>query len=136
MKWLTGFREFVMRGNILDLAIAFVIGVAFAAVVTSLVKNLITPILAIPGHTDFSFLEFTIGGGHFRYGAFLNDVISFIAIAAAIYFIVVVPIQGLQARRAAAPAAPTTRACPECVSDISLKATRCPFCTAVVVPLA
>lgn len=134
--WIDGFRKFLLRGNIIELAIAFVIGGAFAALVTSFVTNLITPLLAIPGHTDFGFLSFTIGGGIFKYGAFINALVSFVSIAAAIYFVVVVPMAKVEARRATAPPAPTTRPCPECLSEIPLKASRCAFCTAQVTPAA
>jgi large conductance mechanosensitive channel len=136
MSWIAGFKKFLLRGNIVELAIAFVIGGAFAAVVTSFVTNMITPLLAIPGNTDFQALTFSIGGGIFKYGAFINSVVAFVGIAAAVYFVVVKPMEVIEARRAASPGPPTTRACPECLSDIPVKATRCAFCTAQVTPTA
>ncbi len=136
MAWIAGFRKFLLRGNVVDLAIAVVIGGAFGAVVQSFVKNILLQLIAIPGHTDFTFLSFTIGGGVFKYGAFIGDVITFIAIAAAVYFAVVVPMQALEARRTAPAAGPTTRSCPECLSDIPMAARRCAFCTAPVTPTA
>jgi large conductance mechanosensitive channel len=94
-----GFKAFIMRGNVVDLAVAVVLGAAFGAVVTSLVENLITPLVGIPGSTDFSTLHFTINDSVFRYGAFLNSLISFVSIAAAIFFFVVKPLNVLAARR-------------------------------------
>src|SRR5207253_7238221 len=115
------------------LAIAVVIGAAFGAVVTAFVKDLITPILAIPGKTDFSNLKFTIRESHFLYGDFLNVVISFLSIAAAVFFFVVRPVNNLMARRKTEPEVlSTTRDCPYCLSSIPAAATRCAFCTAQV----
>jgi large conductance mechanosensitive channel len=132
-----GFRKFMMRGNVIDLAIAVVIGTAFGAVVKALVADIITPIVAmIFGKPDFGSLSFTINNSNFLYGDLINNIITFVSIAAAIYFIVVKPMEVLQARRAQPAAAPTTRPCPECLSDIPLKATRCAFCTTVVTPAA
>ncbi|HEY2705581.1 MAG TPA: large conductance mechanosensitive channel protein MscL [Candidatus Dormibacteraeota bacterium] len=136
MVWIAGFRKFLLRGNVVDLAVAVVIGGAFGVVVQSFVKNILLQLIAIPGHTDFTFLSFTIGGGVFRYGVFIGDVITFVAVAAAVYFVVVVPMQALEARRTAPAAGPTTRACPECLSDIPMAAKRCAFCTAEVTPIA
>jgi large conductance mechanosensitive channel len=132
---LKGFKEFLFRGNVVDLAVAVVIGVAFGALVTALVKDLITPIIgAIGGKPDFSALTFTVNNSKFLYGEFLNAVVSFLLIAAAIYFIIVVPMNAIQARMAkpAAPAAPTTKECPECLSTIPLAARRCAHCTVVL----
>lgn len=127
------FKTFVLRGNVVDLAIAVVIGAAFGAVVTALVKDIITPILAIPGKTDFSALTFTIRKSHFLYGDFINTVISFLSIAAAVFFLVVKPINALMARRKTEPdVLSTTRDCPYCLSSIPIAATRCAFCTADV----
>ena len=132
---LTEFRQFILRGNIVELAVAVVIGVAFGAVVNAFVADIITPIIAaVGGKPDFSALTFTINGSHFLYGAFLNEVIAFVMIAAAVFFFVVKPVNALEARRARnePEAAPTTRACPECRSEIPVDARRCAFCTSEV----
>ena len=130
---LKDFKAFLLRGNVVDLAVAVVVGAAFGAVVNSLVKNIITPIIAIPGKTDFSDLSFTIRSSTFFYGAFLNDVITFVSIAAAVFFFVVRPINALMALRKTEPEVmSTTRDCPECLSSIPLGARRCAFCTAEV----
>jgi len=126
-----GFRDFLMRGNILDLAVAVVIGAAFGAVVTSLVADVITPLIgAIGGNPDFSSLTL----GPILIGNFINALLSFIIVALIIYFVVVVPMNRLMERMkpATPPVAPTTRPCPECLSEIPLAATRCAFCTAQV----
>jgi large conductance mechanosensitive channel len=128
---IKGFKEFILRGNVVDLAVAFVIGVAFGAVITAFVADIITPLIAaIFGKPDFSGLYFTINGSKFLYGAFFNAVISFLVIAAAIYFVVVVPLNRMAERKARgqAPADPTTKQCPECLSDIPVNAKRCAFC--------
>ncbi len=131
---LKEFKAFILKGNVVDLAVAVVVGAAFGAVISSLVRNLITPLLAIPGETDFAALKFTVGGGSFLYGAFLNDLISFVMIALAIFFFVVKPMNVMIARRnrGEAPADPTARDCPECLSTIPVAATRCACCTAKV----
>ena len=132
---LKGFREFLFRGNVVDLAVAVVIGAAFGAIVTALVKDLITPLIAaIFGKPDFSALTFTVNNSKFLYGDFLNAVVSFVLIAAAIYFFVVVPMNAVmrRLRKGEAPPAPDTRPCPECLSTIPIKARRCASCTAVV----
>ncbi len=130
---LKEFKTFVLRGNVVDLAIAVVIGAAFGAVVTALVKDIITPILAIPGKTDFSALTFTIRKSHFLYGDFINTVISFLTIAADVFFLVVKPLNALMARRKTEPEVlSTTRDCPYCLSSIPIAASRCAFCTADV----
>jgi large conductance mechanosensitive channel len=130
------FKAFLLRGNVVDLAVAVVVGAAFGAVVTSLVANIITPIIAaIFGKQDFSNLTFTINGSVFRYGAFLNALIAFVTIAAAVFYFVVVPVNALMARRRTEPPVDeTVRSCPECLSDIPAKASRCAFCTAQVAP--
>jgi large conductance mechanosensitive channel len=126
---LKEFRAFLLRGNVIDLAVAFVIGVAFAAVVTSFVQDLLTPLIAaIFGKPDFSGLTFTINGSVFRYGAFINAVIAFVLVAAAIFFVVVKPLGAYMARRKAQEVA-TTKSCPECLSEVPSAATRCAFCT-------
>jgi large conductance mechanosensitive channel len=125
------FKAFLMRGNVVDLAVGIAIGAAFVAVVNSLVADIITPIIAaIGGKQDFSSLHFTINDSVFRYGAFINSVIAFATVAAAIFFFVVVPYNAFVARaRKEPPADPTTRKCPECLSEIPLEARRCAFCT-------
>jgi large conductance mechanosensitive channel len=131
-----GFRDFVLRGNVVDLAVAVVLGAAFGAVVTSFVENLITPLIAaIIGEPDFSDLSFTINGSKFTYGAFLNALIAFLAIAAVVYFFVVQPLNALMERlKPGKPVDVPTRACPECESDIPRTARRCSFCTSEVGP--
>jgi large conductance mechanosensitive channel len=131
---LKEFKAFLLRGNVVDLAVAVVIGAAFGAVVTALVADLITPIIAaIFGKHDFSGLTFTINGSVFRYGHFLNAVIAFVTIAAAVFFFVVVPVNALMARRKTEPPVDeTVRGCPECLSEIPVAAKRCAFCTAEV----
>ncbi len=125
---IQGFKQFIMRGNVIDLAVAVVIGAAFGALVTSMVEDLLTPLIAaIFGEPDFSDLRFTINGSEFMYGNFLNAVFSFATIAVAIYFFVVAPLNRLKG-----PAEVTTRECPECTSEIPLAARRCPQCTAQV----
>lgn len=136
MKTLQEFKSFLLRGNVVDLAVAVVVGTAFTAVVTAVVTDLFTPLLSIAGKTNFASLSVTIGGGHFAYGLVINAVISFIVIAAAIFFLVVKPLNVLAARRAAGQVTdPTTRPCPECLSDIPVAATRCMFCTVQVPPV-
>jgi large conductance mechanosensitive channel len=128
------FKAFLLRGNVVDLAVAVVIGAAFGAVVASLVADIITPIIAaIFGSHDFSALTFTINKSVFRYGAFLNAVIAFVSIAAAVFFFVVRPVNALMARKKTEPPVEaTTRDCPECLSSIPKAAKRCAFCTAEV----
>jgi large conductance mechanosensitive channel len=131
---LEEFKAFIMRGNLIELAVAFVLGLAFAALVTAFVADLITPIVAaIFGQPDFSNLDFTINGSRFAYGDFLNALITFISIAAAIFFFVVKPVEAVTARRA--PKEATQRECPECLSEIPLAARRCAFCTTEVGPV-
>lgn len=131
---LKGFRDFILRGNVVDLAVAVVVGAAFTAVVNSLVKNIINPfIAAIVGKPDFSAFVLDLNGGKITYGSFLNDVISFILIAAAVYFIFVLPINKLMARFFPAKAEPpATKPCSECLSDIPIAAKRCSHCTQLV----
>jgi len=132
---LKGFREFVLRGNVLDLAVAVVIGGAFGAVVNALVKDLLTPLIAaIVAKPDFSAIAFQINGSRFLVGDFINSIVSFVLIAAAVYFFVVLPVNALMARirRGDAPPDPTTKKCPECLSDVAIGAKRCAFCTSAI----
>ncbi len=132
---MSGFRKFILRGNVVDLAVAVVIGAAFGAVVQALVKDLITPLIgAFGGVPDFSALSFTVNNSRFLIGDFINVLLSFIVLAAVVYYFVVVPIGRLLDRYTptSAPPAPT-RDCPQCLSKIPVKAQRCAFCTAVVV---
>ena len=129
---LSGFKQFILRGNVVDLAVGVVIGAAFGAVVAAFTKAFLTPLLAVMvGQPDFSAVAFTVRGTTFPVGEFVNAVISFLLIAAAVYFFVVTPINALVARmrKADAPADPTTRKCPECLSEIPLEARRCAFCS-------
>ena len=131
-KLLTDFKQFLLRGNVVDLAVAVVIGTAFTAVVKALVADIITPIVAaIFGKPNFATLSFTINGSHFNYGDFLNNVLTFVTIAAAVFFIVVAPINALMSRRAEED--PDTKGCPECTSAIPVNAKRCPLCTSQLV---
>jgi large conductance mechanosensitive channel len=128
---LKEFKTFLLRGNVVDLAVGIVIGVAFGTLVTAFVDDLITPIIAaIIGKPDFGALTFTINGAVFKYGAFLNALIAFVSIAAAVFFFVVKPVNALMARaRRQPPPDPTTKKCPECLSEIPIDAKRCAFCT-------
>ena len=128
---LKGFRDFLFRGNVVDLAVAVVIGAAFGAVVTALVKDLLTPfIAALVGKPDFSAYAFEVHGSKFLYGDFINAVIAFILVAGAVYFFIVLPMNKLVEwqRRAEKPADPTTKKCPECLSEVPIEARRCAFC--------
>jgi large conductance mechanosensitive channel len=133
-----GFRDFLNQGNVVQLAVAFVIGGAFGAVITALVLDVINPILAIPfGKSSFDTLVLTVNGSKVKYGTFLTAVIAFVLTAAGVYFFFVVPYNRLQARtRSAQPAESNTRACPECLSIIPKAAHRCAYCTAPVEPQA
>ncbi|WCB94253.1 hypothetical protein DSM104299_02983 [Baekduia alba] len=133
---LKEFRQFILRGNLVDLAIAVVIGAAFGAVVAALVKDIITPLIAaIGGQPDFSTLHFTINGSRFEYGDFINAVISFVIIAAVVFFFVVKPINALLDRVQTGEAVDEpTRECPACLSQIPYAARRCAFCTEEVGP--
>jgi large conductance mechanosensitive channel len=128
------FRDFLLRGNLVDTAVGIVIGLAFAAVITALVADLVTPLIAaIGGQPDFAGLTFTINKSHFLYGAFINALIAFVVIALVIFFLVVKPVNALMARRRTELSVETlTRPCPECLSDIPEAARRCAFCTAEV----
>ena len=134
---ISEFKDFVLRGDVLDLAIAVVIGTAFGMVVTALVKDLLTPIVAaIFGKPNFSNLQFGINHSEFFFGDFINAVITFLSIAAAVFFVVVKPVNALQERRKKAPEPDSDdRPCPECLSQIPKAARRCAYCTAPVAPL-
>lgn len=129
---LGGFKQFILRGNVVDMAVGVVIGAAFATVVTAFTKDLLTPLIAaIAGKPDFSAIFFTIHNSKFLLGDFINAAISFLLVAAAVYYFVVTPVNLLVARmhRSAAPADPTTKKCPECLSEIPIDARRCAHCT-------
>ena len=129
-----GFKDFLLRGNVVDLAVAVVVGAAFGAVVAALVADIITPLIAaIFGQPDFGGLTFTINKSHFLYGSFLNALITFVSVAAVLFFFVVKPVNALMARlKPERPVEETTRECPECLSSIPKAASRCAFCTAQV----
>jgi large conductance mechanosensitive channel len=132
---LKGFRQFIPRGNVLDLAVAVVIGAAFGAVVTAFVTNILTPLIAaIVGKPDFSAFYFSANGAVISYGVFLNALIAFLLVAAAVYFFMIAPMNAWKARaaRSAVPADPTSKKCPECLSEIPIAARRCAFCSSVV----
>src|SRR5213592_714863 len=135
---LKDFREFILRGNLVDLAVAVVIGTAFTAVVTAFVKDIVTPLIAaIGGNPDFSELAFTINGSRFAYGDFINALISFLIIAAVVFFFVIKPVNALMSRmRTEPPVDEEIRSCPECLSEIPIAATRCAFCTTQLTPQA
>lgn len=132
MSALKGFKQFILRGNVVDLSVGVMIGAAFSGVVNALVKDILTPFIgAIIKSPDFSGLIFTINGSKFMYGEFLNALVSFIIVAFAVYFFVVLPINTLIAKTRRQPGTvdPTTKKCPECLSEIPLAATRCAHCT-------
>jgi large conductance mechanosensitive channel len=137
---LSDFKKFVLRGNVVDLAVAIVVGTAFTAMVAAFVKDLITPLIAaIFGKEDFSNLYFTFNKSKFFYGSFLNTVIAFVIIAAVVFFAVVLPLNALMKRLNMLPKEepePETRNCPECLSEIPLAAHKCAFCTSEVAPAA
>ena len=132
---MKGFKQFLLRGNVVDLAVGVVIGAAFGGVVTALVKDLLTPfIAAVVKQPDFSAFTFTLNGSKFLYGEFINALLSFLIVAAAIYYLVVLPVNALVSRaHQEPPADPTTKKCPECISEIPIQAKRCAHCCA---PLA
>ncbi len=134
---LKGFREFILRGNVVDLAVGVVVGAAFGTVVSALVKDILTPfIAAIVKEPDFSGLTFTLNGSQFMYGDFLNALISFLIVSAAVYFFVVLPVNKLMAKfkKPGPPPEATTKRCPECLSDIPKDARKCAFCTTSLKP--
>lgn len=133
---MKGFKQFMLRGNVVELAVAVVMGVAFTAVVTALVKDLLTPIIAaIVGAPDFSAIAMTVNGSKLLIGDFLNALFSFLMISAAVYFFVVLPVNAMMARMRRGEAAPdpTTKKCPECLSEVAIAARRCAFCTSPLV---
>jgi large conductance mechanosensitive channel len=132
---MKGFKQFILRGNVLDLAVAVVMGAAFGTVVSSLVKDLLTPIIAaVVGSPDFSRISISINGSKLLIGEFLNAVIAFLMLSTVVYFFVVLPVNSLMARlsRGEAPPDPTTKKCPECLSDVAIAARRCAFCTSTI----
>src|SRR5437870_3599928 len=136
---MSGFQKFLLRGNVVDLAVAVVIGAAFGVVVTAFVKDIVTPTIgAFGGLPDFSAWFFTINGSKFLIGDFINALISFLIVALIVYYFVIVPVQRLMDRhKGEPPVTPiATRECPECLSKIPRAATRCAFCTAQVTPIA
>ncbi len=126
-----GFKQFLLRGNVVDLAVGVVVGAAFGGVVTAFTKDLLTPLIAaVAGKPDFSAIQFTINGSKFPIGDFVNAIVSFLIIATAVYYMVVLPVNALVSRaRKEPPADPTTKKCPECLSEIAIGARRCAFCT-------
>jgi large conductance mechanosensitive channel len=135
---INDFKAFIMRGNVVDLAVAVVIGAAFKSIVDALVADFITPLIAaIGGKQDFSGLTFTINDSVFRYGDFFNSLLSFLIIAAVVFFLIITPLNAMMARRAKEPLEdPLLRKCPECTSEIASAARRCPYCTAQITPAA
>ena len=129
-----GFKQFLLRGNVVDLAVGVVVGTAFGAVVTAFTKDLLTPIIAaVAGKPDFSAIQFTVNGSKFPVGDFINAVVSFLIVAVAVYYMVVLPVNALISRsRKEPPADPTTKKCPECQSEIPIQAKRCAFCTSAL----
>jgi large conductance mechanosensitive channel len=129
-----GFKQFLLRGNVVDLAVGVVVGAAFGSVVTAFTKDLLTPLIAaVAGKPDFSAIQFTINGSKFPVGDFINAIVSFVIIAAAVYYMVVLPINALVSRaRKEPPADPTTKKCPECLSEIPIQARKCAFCTSAL----
>ena len=127
---LKDFKEFILRGNVVDLAVGVVIGATFGTVIASFVENLLTPLIAIPGNTDFSELKFTISESDFGYGLVINALLAFVLVAAAVFFFVVRPVNSLMANRRTEPeVASTTKVCDFCLSSVPLAATVCAFCT-------
>jgi large conductance mechanosensitive channel len=131
---MKGFKQFLLRGNVVDLAVAVVIGTAFGTVITALVKDLVTPLIAaIAGKPDFSAIAFEVNGSKFLLGDFVNSLLSFLLIGVAVYLFIVLPMNALAERRRRGEAPdPTTRKCPECLSEVPVAARRCAFCTMVL----
>ena len=136
VSWLTGFRAFILRGNVVDLAVGIVIGAAFTSVVNAFVSDIITPLIPA-GKTGLSNAAYTLPftGGKLLYGAFINSLISFLIVALVIYFFVVRPVNALMSLyKKGQPEAATTKECPYCISNVPLQATRCPYCTSQLPP--
>jgi large conductance mechanosensitive channel len=132
---LNDFKKFLLRGNVVDLAVAVVVGAAFSGVVSALVEDLITPLISIPGKADFGRLTFTVHGSIFRYGHFLNALFSFMTVAAAVFFFVVKPVTHLMSmRKTKLDDAEETKTCSQCLSKVPAAALRCAFCTSVLEP--
>jgi large conductance mechanosensitive channel len=132
---LKGFKEFILRGNVVDLAVGVIIGASFGTVVNAVVKDLLTPLIAaLVTAPDFSNLSFALNGSTFRYGDFFNALIAFLIVVATVYFFVVLPINALieKTKKSPTPVDPTTKKCPECLNEIPIAARRCGFCTSVV----
>ena len=132
---MNGFKQFMLRGNVVELAVAVVMGAAFTAVITALVKDLLTPLIAaIAGKPDFSAIAITVNGSKLMIGDFVNALVAFLMIGVAVYFFVVLPVNALTARlrRGEAPPDPTTKKCPECLSEVAIAARRCAFCTSAL----
>ncbi|MCL5011587.1 MAG: large conductance mechanosensitive channel protein MscL [Candidatus Marsarchaeota archaeon] len=130
MSVIKEFKDFIVRDNILDLAVAFVMGAAFNAVVTALVTDIVTPIIGIPGHVNFASLTYSVNGSTFLVGAFINSIIAFLSIAIAVFFFIIKPASKLAPKKQ--ETAPQTKTCPYCLSQIQVKATKCAFCTSSV----
>ncbi len=131
MSLIEEFKSFISRGNVIDLAVAFVMGAAFNSLITALVTDIVTPIIGIPGHVNFASITYTINGSTFLVGAFINSAISFLSIAVAIFFFIIKPMSklGSLGKKPSTIPSPTTKSCPYCISSVPIKATRCPFCT-------
>ncbi|MEO6807434.1 MAG: large conductance mechanosensitive channel protein MscL [Edaphobacter sp.] len=130
---IKGFRDFILRGNVMDLAVAVIIGVAFTAIITALTNNIINPLLgAIIGKPNFDYLVTHVNGGVIEYGKFITAIINFLLLAAVVYLFLVLPTQYLMKKFHPAEAPPATKPCPQCLSDIPVAATRCKFCTQAV----
>jgi large conductance mechanosensitive channel len=126
-------KDFIMKGDVIDLAVAVIIGVAFNAVVTAFVTDIIMPLIGIPGHIDFASFTYTINGSIFLVGSFINAIINFITVALVVFFFIVKPISKMKERTSKkTPVSPTTKQCPECLSNIPIGAKRCAFCTSKV----
>ena len=130
-----GFKDFVLRGNVVDLAVGVTVGAAFGAVVSEFTKDMLTPLIAaVVGKPDFSAIQFEVNGSKFLIGNFVNAIVAFVLVAAAVYYFVVVPVNALMAKvkKEPPPHDPTTKKCPECLSEIPIAAKRCAFCTSQV----
>lgn len=137
MSALQDFKSFITKGDVIQIAVGIVIGLAFTAVVTALVSDVITPLIGVAGHYNFAAIQVTVRGSTFLFGAFLNSLISFVLIALTVFFLIVRPVAAMDARAKAKRGipSPTTRECPECLSQIPLKAKRCSYCTSMVTPI-